>query len=319
VPAGRAVATGTATGFGEFVNVDEVCPLHPLNHKLGNSVTTGYFCSSHPIVVDEIHEYFTAVPRVDRPGRVQHGHAEPGRQARAGMHQADVPVRERERHPGAHERAPARRKFHVFGGDEVGPRVAGMRIGRQRKIKVKPLHLDGQAVSQRVHSSRGHPARCADPGAPYPRSVAQTSRYTERLTAAWWLWLPAIGLLGLLGTEIYLLGPQLATWVPYLVFLPAATVGVWWAGRIRVAVRDDELFVDDAHLPLRYVAAATPLDAATKRDLLGPYAEPLAFVVQRPWIGPAVQVQLNDPDDPTPYWIVSTRHPEALAAAINSG
>jgi hypothetical protein len=25
---------------------------------------------------------------------------------------------------------------------------------------------------------------------------------------------------------------------------------------------------------------------------------------------------LDDPDDPTPYWVVSTRHPEKLATAI---
>ena len=147
--------------------------------------------------------------------------------------------------------------------------------------------------------------------------MAQTPRYTERLTVAWWLWLPAIALVGLLAIEVSLLGPTLGAFLPYLVLLPFATVVLWRLGRIRVAVEDDELLVDDARLPLRFVADATVLDAAAKRDLLGPYAEPYAFVIQRPWIAGAVQVHLNDPADPTPYWIVSSRHPAELAAALS--
>ena len=53
-----------------------------------------------------------------------------------------------------------------------------------------------------------------------------------------------------------------------------------------------------------------------KREVLGVGAHPLAFVVQRPWIGGAVQVLLDDPADPTPYWVVSTRHPVELATAL---
>jgi hypothetical protein len=146
--------------------------------------------------------------------------------------------------------------------------------------------------------------------------VAQPPRYFERLTVAWWLWLPAVTLAALLAAEVYLGAPGTATWVPYVVFLPVATVGLWWLGRIRLTVSDVELCVDDARLPLEFIADATVLDANAKRDLLGPYAEANAFVVQRPWISGAVQVHLNDPADPTPYWVVSTRHPAQLAEAL---
>ena len=94
--------------------------------------------------------------------------------------------------------------------------------------------------------------------------MAQTPRYTERLTVAWWLWLPAIALVGLLAFEVFLLGPSLGAFLPYLVLLPFATVVLWRLGRIQVAVQDDEFLVDDARLPLRFVADATVLDAATK-------------------------------------------------------
>jgi hypothetical protein len=149
-------------------------------------------------------------------------------------------------------------------------------------------------------------------------SVAQhpTNGYAERLLVPWWLWLLGLGGAAFAAAEVYLGAPGLATWVPYLVLLPLAALGLWWAGRIRVAVRDGELWVDDAHLPVRYVAEVGVLDAAGKRAALGPRADPLAFVVQRPWIRGAVLVVLDDPADPTPYWVVSARHPERLARAV---
>jgi hypothetical protein len=33
-------------------------------------------------------------------------------------------------------------------------------------------------------------------------------------------------------------------------------------------------------------------------------------------VGPVVRIEVLDPDDPTPYWVVSTRHPERLIAAL---
>ena len=64
------------------------------------------------------------------------------------------------------------------------------------------------------------------------------------------------------------------------------------------------------------IADVVALDAAGKRELLGVGADPLAFVVQRPWMPGAVQVELDDPADPTPYWVVSSRHPVELATAL---
>ena len=138
--------------------------------------------------------------------------------------------------------------------------------------------------------------------------------HNERLTVPWWVWPPALGLGALLSAEVYL-GPGLA-WVPYAVVLPAVAVGLWLLGRLRIAVTGGELRVDDARLPVRYVSGVTVLGPEQRRQLLGPAARPHAFVVQRPWVPGAVQVHLDDPDDPTPYWVVSSRRPADLAAAV---
>jgi hypothetical protein len=38
--------------------------------------------------------------------------------------------------------------------------------------------------------------------------------------------------------------------------------------------------------------------------------------VLRPYIKTTVEITLDDPEDPVPYWLVSTRHPQRLAAAL---
>jgi hypothetical protein len=152
-------------------------------------------------------------------------------------------------------------------------------------------------------------------GRPLATSVTST-RYAERLAVPWWLWLIALALAALFSAEVYLGAPGLTTWLPYVVLLPLTALGLWLAGRIRIAVQDDELRVDDARLPARYVAEVGVLDAAAKRAALGPRADPLAFVVQRPWIRGAVLVVLDDPADPTPYWVISARRPERVARAL---
>ena len=45
-------------------------------------------------------------------------------------------------------------------------------------------------------------------------------------------------------------------------------------------------------------------------------ADARAFLLLRPYVKTAVRVDLEDPADPTPYWLLSSRRPEALAAAL---
>ncbi|MEU5904788.1 DUF3093 domain-containing protein [Micromonospora sp. NPDC047527] len=146
--------------------------------------------------------------------------------------------------------------------------------------------------------------------------VAARPTYAERLDLPWWLWLVGLLAAALLAVEIWMGGTGARAWVPFAVLLPITAAGLWWLGRIRVAVTDSELLVDDARLPVRFVADVVPLDAAGRREVLGVGADPLAFVVQRPWISGAVQVVLNDPADPTPFWVVSSRRPVELAEAL---
>jgi hypothetical protein len=152
-----------------------------------------------------------------------------------------------------------------------------------------------------------------------PQSPARTTApaaYTERLGLSWWAWLGALAVDLILGFEVLLGFSGLPAWAPFAVLAPLTAAALLWAGRIRVTVTAEEFLVDDARLPVTLIADVVALDAAGKREALGVGAHPLAFVIQRPWLGPAVQVLLDDPADPTPYWVVSTRRPVELATAL---
>lgn len=142
--------------------------------------------------------------------------------------------------------------------------------------------------------------------------------HDERLSVPLWWWAAGFAVGALLAAELHMGYAGVRSWLPYVLILPAVAGLLWWLGRVRVRVADGELLVDDARLPLRYVAAAEPLTGAAKRIAMGPALHPLAFVVHRPWVAGAVKVVLDDPDDPTPYWIVSSRHAPELAAALST-
>jgi Protein of unknown function (DUF3093) len=152
-----------------------------------------------------------------------------------------------------------------------------------------------------------------------PALSRRTAAYTERLGVSWWSWPAAAVAGGILGAEVGVSLTSLPIWAPFAITFALTAAFMVWLSRIRITVTDTELQVDDARLPRTVIADVIALDAAGKREVLGVGAHPMAFVIQRPWIGGAVQVMLDDPADPTPYWVVSTRHPVELATVLLAG
>src|SRR5690606_14388143 len=82
-----------------------------------------------------------------------------------------------------------------------------------------------------------------------------------------------------------------------------------WLTTPLVAVTDGELRAGRARIPVSLLGEPVALDAIATRAALGPDLDARAFVCLRAWAGTAVQVPVNDPRDPTPYWFVSSRRP----------
>ena len=141
-------------------------------------------------------------------------------------------------------------------------------------------------------------------------------RYRERLRTPWWWYPIGIGVASLLAAEFHISGLPLTDWIPLGVLVPAAILIIWALGRGELAISDEELRIRGAHISLRYISGAVALDTNTLRRVVGREGDPQAFVSIRPWIGPGVQVWLDDVDDPTPYWVFSTRHPARVVGLL---
>jgi len=154
------------------------------------------------------------------------------------------------------------------------------------------------------------------------RVTSQTVRYRERLWVPWWWWLAGFGLAWLLAKEVNMGVRSLPDWLPYLLLAVVAVGVLMWLSRTQVEVvsrdSDVELWAGEAHLPMSVVTRSAEIPRTAKSAALGRQLDPAAYVVHRGWVGPMVLVVLDDPDDPTPYWLVSCRHPDRVLAALRS-
>lgn len=153
------------------------------------------------------------------------------------------------------------------------------------------------------------------------RKVHLVSSYSERLTVPWWSWPVGFAVAAFLAAELSLGFVPLRHPVTYIIAGLLAAAALLALGRIRVSVdgaAGSELRVDDARLPVEFIGQVEVIDLAGRRAILGVDAEPLAFIIQRPWIKGGVRIDLDDPADPTPYWYVSSRHPQRLADALRA-
>ncbi|MDT5153147.1 MAG: hypothetical protein QOI01_4880 [Mycobacterium sp.] len=121
---------------------------------------------------------------------------------------------------------------------------------------------------------------------------------------------------------------SLPNWLPYALLLPVAAAVLIWLGRIDVRVvststADDtetetELWVGAAHLPASVISRSAEVPRSAKSAALGRQLDPAAYVVHRAWVAGMVLVVLDDPEDPTPYWLVSCRRPDRVLAALRT-
>jgi len=86
----------------------------------------------------------------------------------------------------------------------------------------------------------------------------------------------------------------------------------------RTRLADGVFQVGRARLPVSVISGVDPVPATQRRAALGPQLDARAHLAIRSWVPSAVRIHLDDPRDPTPYWMVSTRHPERLAAALRA-
>ncbi|MET0468050.1 MAG: DUF3093 domain-containing protein [Aeromicrobium sp.] len=140
--------------------------------------------------------------------------------------------------------------------------------------------------------------------------------YRERLTAPVSWWMAAVGFAVVWGWIF-----RVATTWPIAITVTALLTvagfaAVWRYGSLLITVGPEGLHVGRAFVAAAHIGAATALDRAAYRTQLGTGANARAFLATRPYLDHGVVVTIDDPSDPTPYWLVSSRRPDALAASL---
>jgi hypothetical protein len=142
--------------------------------------------------------------------------------------------------------------------------------------------------------------------------------YVERLSVPFRWWALAIMFWATVLVAFLVAVPTLVA-VGVVAALMAATAALFltW-GSAQVAVVDGVFHAGRARIPVHLLADATSLSEEEARRAVGVDADARAYLLLRPYVGRAVRVQVVDPADPTPYWVVASRHPDALASCVNA-
>ena len=146
--------------------------------------------------------------------------------------------------------------------------------------------------------------------------MTPSAGYRERLLPAWWAWLIVLGLVLMLAVAY---GAALGATAGWLVAVGTGGLAIALLVLTApvIAVDRDGLHVQGALLPPDSVADCRAVTREEIARLRGPGGDARLFVSLRPWSAPGgVLVTLDDPDDPHPAWLFTSRHPGRVVDAL---
>ncbi len=142
--------------------------------------------------------------------------------------------------------------------------------------------------------------------------------YAERLTVPLRWWAQGTMLVASLWLAFIVAVPEALAWTITALALVLLVAFFVSYGSPRVSVDSTTFRAGRAQIALEHVGDATPLDAEGIRRQAGVDADARAYLLLRPYLKRGVRVDLTDPADPTPYWLVSCRHPDRLVSALEA-
>ena len=107
--------------------------------------------------------------------------------------------------------------------------------------------------------------------------------------------------------------PALITWVVSTILI----VLIALKSTLVLEISETELRAGPAHIELKYLGLATALDSKEMGRLRTSDADPASFLIFRFWRSTGVKVEINDPRDQTPYWLITSKRNNELAEILN--
>jgi hypothetical protein len=140
------------------------------------------------------------------------------------------------------------------------------------------------------------------------------AHYRERLSPSLWVIVSAAVAAPMAALVIAPIDTTIALIAGILVGV--AIVALLIAGSPVVEVRDGTLRAGRAHIDVGFTGDAVVLAGDDARRARGPDLHPRSWHLIRGGIDAVVIVQITDPDDPAPSWVISSRTPDRLVAML---
>jgi hypothetical protein len=136
--------------------------------------------------------------------------------------------------------------------------------------------------------------------------------YRERLGVPFSWWLGGAGCVIIFGTLTWAGFTVVIGLLVYLALGALVAFALLRWSRVVIALTPDGLTAGSRRLPFAEISAVSALDEEQTTVLRGPRSDPAAYMVVRPYLHRSVYIEVTG----QPYWLIGTRHPTELAAAI---
>lgn len=145
--------------------------------------------------------------------------------------------------------------------------------------------------------------------------------YSERQWIPWYWWVAAAIVVALLTAQFAMNRSEYWLYGPAIILSIVAVWILYSMSKTQIRVEEDPdgvrwLVSGQANLPNTVVDRVLAVPASAKRNAMGRQLDPAAYVISHSWIKEMAMIVLDDPDDPTPYWLVGSKDPQALLEAF---
>ena len=86
---------------------------------------------------------------------------------------------------------------------------------------------------------------------------------------------------------------------------------------LQITVTKGWLLVGPAAIERAFIHNFKALESAEFKRVRGVDADPASYLEIRFWVSTAIKIDLRDPKDKTPYWLISTNRANELAKLLN--
>ncbi|MBM3655424.1 MAG: DUF3093 domain-containing protein [Actinobacteria bacterium] len=100
--------------------------------------------------------------------------------------------------------------------------------------------------------------------------------------------------------------------------LSVSTLYFYLATALTIEIDSTHLKAGRANIETKYLKNAIALNEEEMSFHRGAGINPQAFLALRFWVKKGVKIEIADQRDPTPFWLISSNHPEMLVAKLDT-